>query len=497
MNTFFFFVWGCLSSLPLPNLYLIPLGTLGFYKFFKNITNVNSYKKIFLYVTFFSFGYFLLGFHWIIFPLLVEKSFVTFIPLVIIIFPLFLSLFLSLPLFLIGIYKNSIFFKRELIFSNSLIFSLPIFVFEYLRSIVLGGFPWNLFSHIWGFNYHFMIISKYIGVHGLSFLTIFWFILTSCLFINKHYRYSFSVFFCFPLFLYMFGLTFIEKSLEQKVQVRLVQPNIPQELKWKSEYKNQHLSKLLNLSHKKKDTLSSRIIVWPEVAITEFLTENDKLIDFLKDNLKKNEVLITGGLRRENKQIFNTFYKIDRNGYSYFDKIKLVPFGEFIPLRNFFPFKTLTHGSKDFSKGTIKRVLKISNLDVIIEPSICYEGIFKNTISDEINLIINITNDAWFGSTTGPYQHLVAARFRSLERGLPFVRVANSGISGAYDVNGKSLKSVDLNTSGFIDLNISMGKNGSLFSKLGNILILYLIVLVLVLSIIFDLFIFKKRLLKN
>ena len=497
MYSFNFFFWGFLSSFSLPNLYLLPLGIFGFYKFFKNISNFTSYKQIFLCGTFFSFGYFLFGFHWIIFPLLVEKSFAFFIPIVLLLFPLFLSLFLSLPIFLIGIYKNSFFFRKKLIFLNTLIYALLIFIFEYLRSIVWTGFPWNLFSHIWAFNNNFMIISKYIGVHGLSFLTIFWLILISHLLIYKLYRSSFFVILGFPAFLFIFGNTFVSKALDQQIQVRLVQPNIPQKLKWKNEYKSQHLNKLINLSFENKSKYSHRIIVWPEVAITEFLNENDQLTSFLRKNFEENEILISGGLRRENGKIFNTFYKIDSTGYSYFDKIKLVPFGEFIPFRKFFPFKTITHDSKDFSKGTKKRLLKISELDIFIEPSICYEGIFKNVNSDEINLIINITNDAWFGSTTGPYQHLVASRFRSLERGLPLLRVANSGISGAYDANGKLLKSMDLNTDGFADLDMSIGKNDSIFSKFGNIVILYLIIFMSIVSLFADFFIFKKRLLKK
>ena len=497
MYSFNFFFWGLLSSFSLPNLHLIPLGILGFYKFFKNIINIHSHKKIFLCVTFFSFGYFLLGFHWIIFPLLVEKSFIFFIPLVLLVFPLFLSLFLSIPFFLISIYKNSYSLSKNFIFLNTLIYSLLIFLFEYLRSTVLGGFPWNLFSHVWAFDNNFMIISKYIGAHGLSFLTIFWFVLISHLLFHKLYRFSFFVFFGFPVFLYIFGNIFFEKPLDRTIQVRLVQPNIPQELKWKKEYKKKNLSKLINLSIKNKGNFSHRIIVWPEVAITEFLNENNQLMSFLKENFNENEVLISGGLRRENEKIFNTFYAIDRSGYKYFDKIKLVPFGEFIPYRNLFPIKTLTHGSKDFSIGTKRRLLEISKSGIFIEPSICYEGIFKNVNSTEINVIINITNDAWFGSTTGPYQHLVASRFRSLERGLPLIRVSNSGISGAYDVNGKLLKSMDLNSDGFADLDMSIGKNDSIFSKFGNIVILYLIIFMLIVSLLADFFIFKKRLLKK
>ena len=120
MYSFNFFFWGLLSSFSLPNLYLIPLGILGFYKFFKNIINIHSHKKIFLYATFFSFGYFLFGFHWIIFPLLVEKSFIFFIPLVLLVFPLFLSLFLSIPCFLIGIYKKLYFPKYVYLFFANL-----------------------------------------------------------------------------------------------------------------------------------------------------------------------------------------------------------------------------------------------------------------------------------------------------------------------------------------------------------------------------------------
>ena len=148
-----------------------------------------------------------------------------------------------------------------------------------------------------------------------------------------------------------------------------------------------------------------------------------------------------------------------------------------MPLRNLIPFKKITEGSTDFSKGSTQKIIKFSDLrgnKINIKPSICYEGIFFQKTTDEQlpNIIINITNDAWFGNTTGPGQHLIATRFRALELGLPLVRVANTGISGVYDSNGKNLEVISLNKRGIIDTKLfySTQNNSNISPDLFNII---------------------------
>ena len=154
----------------------------------------------------------------------------------------------------------------------------------------------------------------------------------------------------------------------------------------------------------------------------------------------------------------------------------------------------LTPGKTDFSKGKIENLLKIK-LDeetIIFEPSICYEAIFQTFNYQKVDLLINITNDAWFGNTNGPKQHLTASIFRSVEKGVPLVRSANSGISVITNVNGKILKKLDLNKRGFIEYNITLGDNSTFFMKHKNKVVFYLILIIFLLIIGVD-FLIKKR----
>ena len=136
--------------------------------------------------------------------------------------------------------------------------------------------------------------------------------------------------------------------------------------------------------------------------------------------------------------------------------------------------------------------LELEQGKIYLEPSICYEAIFQTFNSRKIELLINITNDAWFGNFTGPKQHLTASIFRSVEKGVPLVRSANSGISVITDENGKILKRLGLNTSGFIDHELNLGKNETFFMAHKNIILIYLILVILFICMLTD-FLIKKR----
>ena len=195
----------------------------------------------------------------------------------------------------------------------------------------------------------------------------------------------------FPLFLISFSIFPLkEEQLESKtISIRVVQPNIPQNKKWDRTLFQEHLDKLLILSNKsKKEEL---LVVWPEAAITGFLNENEDLIAYIKQKIDENTVIITGGLRREfydnNFKVFNSFYIINKNDISFYDKKKLVPFGEFIPLRFLFNILKLTPGKTDFSKGDRDEILflELGQEKIYFEPSICYEAIFQTFNKKKLN----------------------------------------------------------------------------------------------------------------
>ena len=161
------------------------------------------------------------------------------------------------------------------------------------------------------------------------------------------------------------------------------------------------------------------------------------------------------------------------------------------------PFKKLTKGSVDFTSGSKRKLLKITNTTgkaITFEPSICYEGIFpqKNIYAENPSFLVNITNDSWFGNTTGPQQHLVATKFRSIERGMPLLRVANSGISAAFNKNGKLIKSIPLNSEGFADIVLELDSNQTIFSKYGDLILVILVSLFFIFVLILDLLKKKK-----
>ena len=490
--------FGLLSAFSLPSFFLLPFFIVGFYYLFYKINKLKKNKEYFFHGLAFGFGHFLLGFHWIVFPFFFDQKHHLLAPIIIIIFPLFFSLFLAFPSLILGIYYKKFKLNISNIFINSFIIGSTFYFFEYFRCILFGGFPWNLFAHIWAFNNSFLTITKYIGVYGLSFLTIFWVILIIQFILIKKYRITGFIFSSLPILLLIIGPLEKQNPSLETVKVRLVQPNIPQDIKWSKYYFEESIQKLINLSKKKREQGNiPNIIIWPEVAIASFLNENSNLRKRIINSFNEKTVIITGALRREQFKVFNSLYLISKSSVNFYDKRKLVPFGEFIPLRSILPFKKLTEGSTDFTRGFKRKVLIIDNHEskvISFEPSICYEGIFPEKDINGINLdfLVNITNDAWFGNTTGPQQHLVATKFRSIERGLPLVRVANSGISAAFNKNGKIIQLIPHNTEGFVDVVLEIDSNQTIYSKYGDVILILLLSFFLIITLVIDFFLKKK-----
>ena len=495
-NYYTFFIGGLFNGFAFFSSILIPLSIFGHYLLIKGLFCKDRNFNPLLSGWLFGVGFFLTSMHWIVNPFLIYEEHKILAPLVLIFFPSLMGLFFIVPCVLI---KKFINFQKinDLFFTKILLISFFIFISELLRSNIFGGLPFNLYGHLWIFNENFIKISSFIGVYGLSFLTTLWIITIVFCLINKTSSFIFPLT-LFPLFLVLFSIFSIkeEQAEFKKISIRVVQPNIPQNKKWDRTLFQEHLDKLIILSNKsKKEEL---LVVWPEAAITGFLNENEDLIAYIKQKIDHNTIIVTGGLRREfygnNFKVFNSFYIINKNEVSFYDKKKLVPFGEFIPLRFLFNILKLTPGKTDFSKGDRDEVLflELEQEKIYLEPSICYEAIFQTFNNKKIELLINITNDAWFGNFIGPKQHLTASIFRSVEKGIPLIRSANSGISVVTDENGKILKKIGLNKSGFIDQDLNLRKNETFFMKYQNTVLVYLILIILFVCILTD-YLIKKR----
>ncbi len=481
--------------------FLTPIVILSYFIFIKKILLQNNLKDSFFAGWSFGIGFYIGSMHWIISPFLIYEKHFSLSPISIF-FPLLMGLFYSLPSMLITILKNLIYFQRISLVSRAFIIANFFFIAEIIKSNIFGGLPLNLTGHLWAFNFEFIQVSRFIGVMGLSFFTLFWINYISIFLIEKKFLNSFLAFIFFPLFLLSFNLFSNSKESEIKnnhVNFRVVQPNIPQIEKWNKLYFEKNINKLLELTIEENNEENEKIVIWPEVALTYFLTEEPDVVEYLKKKIPKNITLITGGLRREfnNKsfKLFNSLYLINNENFDFYDKKKLVPFGEFVPLRGILKSFKLAPGTTDFSKGERENQMRIEleKQEILFEPSICYEAIFQTFTKNKSSVFVNITNDAWFGKTIGPRQHLASQIFRSIEKSVFFLRSANSGISVVINNKGEILKKINLNSSGYIDVNTQLSWEETFFEKYGNISVFLIIFFLGVLFYLIEFLISLKR----
>ena len=439
---------------------------------------------------FFGLSFFMFSLYWIFNSFLIRSGiYILLLPICLFSFSCFLALFIGFVTYLN--YK----FRTNLIF-NIIFFSIFWTFSEILRGYLLTGFPWNLLSHTLS-NFDILIqICSVVGVYGLTFFVVY-FILSLSIFIlnfnkkREYFLFLSSIFIFVSIFFY--GINRLNSSnltTYSSDVFRVVQPNIKQIDKLNISKIENNYKKLMDTSFSSKMSSLNKsenlVIFWPETAIFNFNHIYEySVFEKLNNNLKENEYVITGIFRNEDKDYYNSISIIDRNLSVEFiyDKIHLVPFGEYIPFSNFlnffgFNFLNLKKGFEN------QKIVKYKDLPKF-RPLICYESIFPGKFINNENdpiLLVNFTNDAWFGNTIGPYQHFVNSKFRAIEEGKHLIRVANTGISSSIDPLGRVLKKLSLNSSGYFDTKIFIAnKNNTpiktIFSKYKNNLVIVLLII--------------------
>jgi apolipoprotein N-acyltransferase len=227
------------------------------------------------------------------------------------------------------------------------------------------------------------------------------------------------------------------------------------------------------------------ILIWPESAFPFFLTREADAMAEIAALLQPGTVLITGSVRAPDAprnarvtRAYNSIYVIDHDGsiLSVYDKLHLVPFGEFLPLQGLMErlgFEQLTKVQGGFIPGTAPRKLDIPHAPRAL-PLICYEAIFPGDVAAQNNAdrpgwMVNLTNDGWFGISTGPHQHLQQAQWRAIEQGLPLVRAANTGISAVIDPLGRNIAELGLGIEGVLDSSLPIAIAPTVYARLGDI----------------------------
>ena len=228
-------------------------------------------------------------------------------------------------------------------------------------------------------------------------------------------------------------------------------------------------------------------VIWPETAVARLLQSESPLVEALGRSAQSRRGLISGAPWRKDGRFYNSILAIDREGrlQGRHDKAHLVPFGEYVPLRGLLGAIKLTVGRNDFAAGPGPSTLTLPGLPPF-GALICFEAIFPGEVvaaNDRPDWLLNLTNDAWFGETAGPHQHFEIVRMRAIETGLPVVRVANTGITGAVDGYGRRLGRLGLGRTGSLDIHLPAPLVETTYSRLGDLPFLGGVVLLAALAV--------------
>jgi apolipoprotein N-acyltransferase len=440
-----FFLWpflGCMSAL----LYLE--------------TYESSLRDTFKIGIAFSFGFYITHLYW------VGHSFSVvglgkFFFLGSIFLPLYFAIFMALPL----LFMRLIVSRQASPLTHALIFGLflniSFWVQAHLPSIAT---PWGHFGYAMPLT--LLQITSIIGIDGLTFFVVF---LSLIFFARSHYYNLFfgTVFLIFVGFGY---LRLQNEALQTPYNLRLIQPSISQETKWDPGelQKNMQLQGLLSQIEAEKPI---QAIIWPEAAVPFFLQDYPEMQKMLSNAAPQGGYLIFGVPRKHEDDIFNSMMVLNSDGLvkGIVDKKHLLPFGEYVPFSWLLKgISKIVWGPKDFSKGTLSPIVNLEGLPPF-HTLICFEAVFPEEIIQEerAEWLLNLTNEAWFGESIGPYQHLAMARVRAIEQGIPLVRVANNGISAVIDPYGKFLHRLELNDIGIIDFTLPKAIEKTFYNTYG------------------------------
>ena len=437
----------------------------------------------------FGFGYFVAGLYWIGMALLVEADrFAWALPFAVIAIPAGLAIFTGFGAAL----ARSLWTTGPM---RILAFAAALALAEWLRGHVLTGFPWNSFGYALAAVPIFAQGAALVGLWGLTLLTLVTFASPASLIDGREASTRpwlpilASAIVLAALGLYgVYRLASTETNFVDGVRIRIMQPNLPQDEKFKPAAKQQVMDRYVSISERATGPRTAGVrdatlLIWPESAFPFFLEREADALARIAELLPPGVPLVTGAVRLETApagerepKVFNSIRVLGDDGaiLGTYDKVHLVPFGEFLPLQRLLEslgFEQLTRIRGGFAAGAQLRALSIPGAP-LAAPLICYEAIFPGAVvptGPRPGWLLNLTNDAWFGISPGPYQHFAQARLRTIEEGLPLVRAANNGISAVVDPFGRVLRSLPLGVDGVIDAPLPKAIEMPPYARLGDV----------------------------
>lgn len=445
----------------------------------------------------FGFGYFVAGLYWLGNALLVDaKTFGWLMPFAVLGLPACFAFYTALGCAL-----------ARLIWSRGamrvIALALALTVVEWLRGHLFTGFPWNAFGYaLVAPNNRFGLAlaqgAALVGLWGLTFVAVAIYATPAVIADEAgETRRSWlapTLAIAVVAALAIYGglrLNGNPTTTVAGVRLRIMQPNLQQDQKFNYSQKQAVMAHYLSLSDRASGPQSSGVanvthLIWPESAFPFFLTREPDALAQIAALLPQGTVLITGGVRAPASvpadarvtRAYNSVYVIDHAGsiLAAYDKVHLVPFGEYLPFQNVLErlgLMQLTKVRGGFIPGDRRRTIALPNAPRML-PLVCYEIIFPGDVvpsGERPGWMLNLTNDGWFGLSAGPYQHFEQARVRAIEEGLPLVRAANTGISAVVDPLGRVISSLPLGTEGVLDASLPRALPRTIYSRVGDSLI--------------------------
>jgi apolipoprotein N-acyltransferase len=435
----------------------------------------------------FGFGYFVAGLYWMGFAFLVDaRMFAWMLPFAVIGLPAVLAIYTACATGLARILWTR---GPTRILALGVTFTAT----EWLRGHLFTGFPWNAFGYALAAPLALAQSASVIGIWGLTFVAVVVFASPATLTDDRtETRHSWL-----PLALSLAVLAGLggwgalrlyrtPTRYVDKVKVRIMQPNLQQDVRFNYAARQQVMDRYVALSNRVTGPQSHGVhdathLIWPESPFPFILTRNPDALAQIAKLLSPSTVLITGATRLPENfnpadpHAYNSIYVIDHDGsiLALYDKIHLVPFGEYLPFERLLEslgLQELTKQQGGFLSGDHRRLLHIPGAPAAL-PLICYEIVFPGDVAppgDRAGWIVNVTNDGWFGISTGPYQHFQQARVRAIEEGLPLARAANTGISAMVDSLGRIINSLPLGGEGILDARLPRAISEPIYARLGD-----------------------------
>ena len=466
---------GAVAVLALPPLHVLPALIPAFTGFFWLVQSATGLRGAIVVGWWFGLGYFAAGLYWVAFAFLVHvERHGWMMPFAVFGLAAVQALFPAVAA------AASRLLPTRSVYGRIVLFATAWTACEWLRAWAFTGFPWNLLGTVWAVSDAMLQPAAFVGVYGLSLITVIAAVVPAALAggprdddaddagpSGRSVAVA-AVALAAVVLVGLWGagtlrLAGAGAGTVEDVRLRLVQPAIPQALKWADGWRAKHVEKQLRMSVAPGgDLLAERPthVIWPETAVPYFLANEPGLLSAIGEATPRGGLTLIGAPRATPKgvrpfKVWNSLHAVDDNGriVGTYDKVHLVPFGEYVPMRSLLPLAKITAGVQDFSSGPGLRTMHLPGLPPVA-PLICYEVIFPSRVAsrdDRPAWLLNLTNDAWFGVSSGPYQHFAAARLRAVEEGVPLVRVANTGISAVVDAHGRVIARLALDREGVLD----------------------------------------------